>query len=179
MAYLIDTDILIGAKNMHYGMDFCPAFWDWLVAANAAGKVLSIDAVRDDLLNGQDELAAWASSQRGEFFVSPQSSDLAALGRVTQWINDHRTYSAAAKQTFLGCSDYFVVSQALAGGHIVVTHEKPENSVHRVKIPSVCVALNVKYMTCWQMLRAERAQFVLQGVAGATAGRGSGGRGTS
>ena len=71
-------------------------------------------------------------------------------------------YTPAAKQTFLSCSDYFVVSQALSVGHTVITHEKPENSVHRVKIPSVCVALNIKYMTCWQMLRTERARFVLQ-----------------
>ncbi len=170
MAYLIDTDIFIGAKNLHYGMDFCPAFWGWLVAANTAGTVLSIDAVRDDLLNGADELAAWAAERGDGFFLSPQATDLTALGRVTQWINDHRTYSPAAKQTFLGCSDYFVVSQALAGGHIVVTHEKPENSVHRIKIPSVCVAMNVKCMTCWQMLRAERARFVLEGSAGGSAG---------
>jgi Domain of unknown function (DUF4411) len=27
MAYLIDSDVFIQAKNMHYGFDFCPAFW--------------------------------------------------------------------------------------------------------------------------------------------------------
>ncbi len=162
MAYLIDTDIFIAAKNLHYGMDFCPAFWEWLIQANRTGKLLSIDAVGDDLADGGDELAEWAKGRDDGFFVSPIEADLAALGRVSQWINDHQTYTAAAKQTFLGCSDYFVVAQALAGGHTVVTHEKPENSVHRVKIPSVCVALKVKYMTCWQMLRTEHARFVLQ-----------------
>jgi len=162
MAYLIDTDIFIAAKNLYYGMDFCPAFWEWLVATNNAGKLLSIEAVHDDLADGGDELAEWAKARDDGFFVSPAERDLGALGDVTQWINDHRIYTPAAKQTFLGCSDYFVVSQALAGGHTVVTHEKPENSVHRVKIPSVCVALNVKYVTCWQMLRTERARFVLQ-----------------
>jgi hypothetical protein len=162
MAYLIDTDVFIAAKNLHYGMDFCPAFWEWLVAANNAGKLLSIEAVPDDLANGGDELAEWAEARDDGFFVSPIERDLVALGQVTQWINDHRTYTPAAKQTFLGCSDYFVVSQALAGGHSVVTHEKPENSVHRVKIPSVCVALRVRYMNCWQMPRSERARFVLQ-----------------
>jgi len=96
--------------------------------------------------------------------------DLAALGQVTQWINDHKTYTPAAKQTFLGCSDYFVVAQALAGRHTLITHEKPENSVHRVKIPSVCVALKIKYMTCWQMLRTERARFVLQQLAAGRSG---------
>lgn len=27
MAYLLDADVLIQAKNRHYGFDFCPAFW--------------------------------------------------------------------------------------------------------------------------------------------------------
>lgn len=165
MAYLIDTDIFINAKNSHYGMDFCPAFWDWLIQANNSGKLLSIDAVRDDLVVGEDELAVWAKARDALFFAPPVEADLHALGQVTQWINDHQTYTPAAKQTFLGCSDYFVVSQALAGGHIVITHEKPENSVNRVKIPSVCIALKVKCMTPWQMLRAEKAKFVLQQVA--------------
>ncbi|MCC7349892.1 MAG: DUF4411 family protein [Phycisphaerales bacterium] len=162
MAYLIDTDIFIAAKNLHYGMDFCPAFWDWLITANKAGKLMSIDAVRDDLSDGDDELAKWAKTIDGGFFVVPVERDLVAMGQVTQWINDHKTYSDAAKRTFLDCSDYFVVSQALAGGHTVITHEKPENSVHRIKIPSVCVSLKVKYLTPWQMLRIEKARFVLQ-----------------
>ena len=31
MAYLLDANVFIAAKNLHYGFDFCPAFWDWLV----------------------------------------------------------------------------------------------------------------------------------------------------
>lgn len=165
MAYLIDTDIFIAAKNLHYGMDFCPGFWDWLIEANHAGRLLSIEAVQDDLAAGEDDLANWAKARDEGFFVAPIETDLPALGQVTQWINDHQTYTAAAKQTFLGCSDYFVVSQALASGHTVITHEKPENSINRVKIPSVCVALKVKYLTPWQMLRTERARFVLEQIA--------------
>jgi Domain of unknown function (DUF4411) len=34
MAYLLDADVFIQAKNLHYGLDFCPAFWDWLIAVN-------------------------------------------------------------------------------------------------------------------------------------------------
>ena len=28
MAYLLDANVFISAKNLHYGLDFCPAFWD-------------------------------------------------------------------------------------------------------------------------------------------------------
>src|SRR5687768_15918589 len=114
MAYLIDTDIFIAAKNLHYGMDFCPAFWEWLIDANRVGKLLSIEAVHDDLADGGDELGEWAKARDEGFFIAAAEGDLRALGQVTQWINDHQTYTPAAKQTFLSCSHYFVVSQALA-----------------------------------------------------------------
>jgi Domain of unknown function (DUF4411) len=29
MPYLLDSDVFIQAKNLHYSFDFCPAFWDW------------------------------------------------------------------------------------------------------------------------------------------------------
>jgi hypothetical protein len=32
MAYLLDANVFISAKNLHYGLNFCPAFWDWLIA---------------------------------------------------------------------------------------------------------------------------------------------------
>ncbi len=39
MAYLLDANVFISAKNLHYGLDFCPAFWDWLIRENGAGEV--------------------------------------------------------------------------------------------------------------------------------------------
>ena len=32
--YLLDANVFIQAKNLHYGFDFCPAFWDWLIQQN-------------------------------------------------------------------------------------------------------------------------------------------------
>lgn len=28
--YLLDANTYIQAKNLHYQMSFCPAYWDWL-----------------------------------------------------------------------------------------------------------------------------------------------------
>ena len=39
MTYLLDANVFIQAKNLHYGLDFCPAFWEWLAEKNAAGTV--------------------------------------------------------------------------------------------------------------------------------------------
>ena len=43
MAYLLDANVFIAAKNLHYGLDFCPAFWEWLVASHSAGFVYSVE----------------------------------------------------------------------------------------------------------------------------------------
>jgi len=86
---------------------------------------------------------------------------LAGLGTVAAWVNAHDTYSPAAKNTFLQIADYYLVAQALAGRYVVVTHEKPENSVHRIKIPNVCIGVGVTHVTPFAMLRSERARFVL------------------
>jgi hypothetical protein len=37
------------AKNLHYGLDFCPAFWQWLLDNHAASRVFSIDKEADAL----------------------------------------------------------------------------------------------------------------------------------
>ena len=75
MAYLLDANVFIQGKNLHYGLDFCPAFWDWLIA--------------------------------------------------------------------------------------VITHEVPSPTVRKIKIPDACIGLGVKVMTPYEMLRRERARFVL------------------
>ena len=43
MSYLLDANVFISAKNLHYGLDFCPAFWEWLIHAGNTGTVFSID----------------------------------------------------------------------------------------------------------------------------------------
>ena len=53
--------MFIQAKNLHYGLDFCPAFWDWLVASNTAGLVFSTEKVDDEIEAGGDELSEWAA----------------------------------------------------------------------------------------------------------------------
>ncbi len=44
MSYLLDANVLIAAKRLHYGFDFCPAFWDWLVQQNGCGYGIPLGA---------------------------------------------------------------------------------------------------------------------------------------
>jgi hypothetical protein len=68
MPYLLDADVFISAKNLHYGMDFCPAFWEWLVVEHENNGVFSVEKVGDELQAGDDELAEWAEARGLSFF---------------------------------------------------------------------------------------------------------------
>ena len=160
MAYLLDADALIRAKRLHYGFDFCPAFWDWLIAAHDDGNVFSIEKVGDELRAGEDELSEWASERGSGFFRAPDEATVPALAQVAAWARSRR-YSAPAINTFMQVADYYLVAQALAGSHAIVTHEVPSASTRRVKIPDACIGLGIKCLTPFEMLRNERARFVL------------------
>ncbi len=160
MAYLLDANVFIQAKNLHYGLDFCPAFWDWLIAKNASNEVMSIEKVGDEIDGGADELADWAEQRGSVFFVKPDAAILPALGNVSTWATG-QNYDPAAVNTFLQVADYYVVAHALAHGHTVVTHEVAAASTKKIKIPNACIGLDIKCMTPFEMLRHERARFVL------------------
>ena len=160
MAYLLDADVLIRAKNLHYGLDFCPAFWDWLVESHATGRVASVEKVGDEVLAGGDDLSTWAAARGHAFFLRPNAAVFSAFEAVDTWAKMQH-YEASAISTFLQVADYYLVAQALAGGHTVVTHEVPAASRRKIKIPDACIGLGVKCVGPFEMLRRERARFVL------------------
>ncbi len=98
MRYLLDANVFMAANNLHYGLDFCPAFWDWLIDRNQAGQVFSIDKVKDEIEAGDDELAVWAKAQDEQFFLKPGADIFPAMGQVTNWVNDNG-YTPDAKNT--------------------------------------------------------------------------------
>jgi len=159
MAYLLDTDVFIQAKNLHYGFDFCPGFWAWIDAAHADGTVFSIEKVGDELKAGGDDLATWAT-QRPALFLKPDSAIVPSLQAVSLWASGG-AFSPAAVNTFLQVADYYLISHAHAHQHIVVTHERVAHGTKKIKIPNACIDLAVKCMTPFEMLRLERARFVL------------------
>lgn len=159
MTYVLDANVFIQAKNLHYGLDFCPAFWDWLVDNNQAGRVFSIDKVADEISAGGDELTDWARERGGGLFRKTNAHVAAQFGKVSTWATGQQ-YEPAVN-TFLQVADFYLIAHALADGHTVVTHEVAASSTKRIKIPNACIGLDVRFMTPYEMLRRERARFVL------------------
>lgn len=167
MGYLLDANVFMSAKRLHYGLDFCPAFWDWLVVMHEAAKLFSVEKVADEIAAAEDDLSVWAATRQAGFFLAPTDRTLPALGQVSQWVRQHThpdgtRYTPAALNQFAQSADFYLIAQALETGHTLVTHEVPRNTPTKVQIPNVCLGLRVKCVTPFAMLRTERARFVLQ-----------------
>lgn len=157
--YLLDANVFIQAKNLHYGFDFCPAFWSWLNVQNMAGKIASIEKVADEL-SGDDELSQWVMEYRKSFFLPADNVVIPALKDVSIWVNT-QSYEPSAISTFLQVADYWLIAYAKAHGYTIVTHEVPSDSFRKIKIPNVCIGLDLACISPFEMLRRERARFIL------------------
>lgn len=105
MSYLLDANVFFAAKNLHYGFDFCPAFWDWLIMSNEAKRVYSVEKVEDELKAISDQVSEWAAERGNRFFLRPDPSVFPALSKVSDRANG-QAYAPAAVSTFLQVADY-------------------------------------------------------------------------
>ena len=163
MPYLLDTNVFIEAKNDFYGMDFCPAFWDWLVESNRAEKVFSIDKVRDELKAGEDQLSGWAKARGNNFFIPSNEAYLYEIKKEIENIerclnNDYNPYS---KRRFMAGADCFLVAHAKVRDYTVVTREVYDENTKKAKIPNICKKVNVRHTSLSSMLSTEDVRFVL------------------
>ena len=167
MAYFLDADVFIRAKNLHYGFDFCPAFWEWLIRQNKIGRLYSIERVGEELLAGTDELADRARERGERLLLIHLMSRFSLLWKRSVPGLPDRITPRRRVSTFFQVADYYLVAQAYTGQHTVVTHEVTSGSRRKIKIPDACIGLGIKCVTPFEMLRRERARFVLGPSPGA------------
>jgi len=82
-------------------LDFCPAFWDWLIDNNWEGRVFSIDKVADELSSGADELNDWMRQEGNDLFFET-NNDVAA--QFPEWATSQQ-YESVAINTFLKAAE--------------------------------------------------------------------------
>ena len=69
--------------------------------------------------------------------------------------------SARVRDASLSESTVEDVAHALAHDCTVVTHEVPADTIRKIKIPNACIGLGLRFTSPYEMLRRERARFVL------------------
>jgi len=164
--YLVDADVFITAKNLYYGFDLCPGFWDGLVHHHREGRVFSIDRVRNELLAGPktEDLVQWVRNEVPEgFFLDVDSDDVTeAYTEIMLWAQRHAQYYDYAKAKFATGADGWLVAHARVHGSTVVTLEQRAPEAKReIKLPDVCAQFEVAYENPFAMLKQLGVRFDL------------------
>jgi len=161
LRYLLDSNTYIQAKNQYYGMDICPAYWDWLDQQFEQGLIASIDLVGKELKEGNDELAEWVKQRSAHFIRNDDDQTQTVVATIIQAVMDG-DYNSGNRDNFLAKADPWIIAKAKSLGATVVTHEAHvAPTTKKVKIPNICIQFDVPCMNTFHFLRELNARFVL------------------
>lgn len=162
MRYLLDANTHIQAKNQYYGMDICPAYWNWLDRQFQQGLVASVNMIGRELRDGKDELADWARERPAHFVSNDDEETQAVFSSIVQAVMQGN-YNPGNRDNFLAKGDPWLIAKASVMGAVVVTHESAlaANS-RKVKAPNICRQFGVPCVNTFQFLRELNARFVLE-----------------
>lgn len=157
--YVVDSNFFIQAHRANYPLDVALSFWAKVQQLAHEGKIISIDKVKDELYNKNDELEAWCRAKLPEDFFKSTDEVMTQYSQVISWaVSKSGQYNQNALNEFLSSdeADAFLIAYTLAdnANRILVTHETSSpNSKSRIKIPDVCMGVNVRFANTIDMLR--------------------------
>ncbi len=162
--YLIDSDVLITAKNRYYAFLICPGFWDSILHNHSLGYIHSIDRVKQELLLGSDDddLVRWVGrSVPADFFLGSDVGEVVtAFTQVMLWVMRHAQYYDEAKAKFASGADGWLVAHGMTSGKTIVTNEQPRPGARsQIKLPDVCKAFSVDFEDTFGMLHKLGVQY--------------------
>lgn len=161
--YLLDANTYIQAKNLYYGMDICPAYWDFLDTTFQSGHVCSIHQVYRELTDGNDDLKDWVKQRKDHFITNDDEATQGNYANIAQHLFD-QDYNANSRDKFLEKADAWIIAKAVTLEATVVSLESlaPQQS-KRVKVPNVCNDFGVDCISTFEFLRRVNAKFVVGG----------------
>jgi hypothetical protein len=162
--YLLDSNVFMEAHRRYYAFDLCPGFWDCLPQHHAAGRILSIDKVRDEMRTG-DPLDQWVEQTAPPtLFATTQVPQVVTeFTAMMRWVQGNPQFKPEAIAEFADVADGWLAAYAKAHNYTVVTFEAHHpDQRSRVPLPNVCLQFGVPYTDTFTMLRTLGTRFALQ-----------------
>lgn len=158
--FLLDTSILITAKNSYYSFDICQGFWDFIIEQSKNKKIFFIQSVIDEIKDGGDDLKYWLNKNLNNLnIINNAEQDIQKKYQMIA--NDvcdtskFPQFSKNEKDRFLSKADPMLIATALYGDYTIVTNEiKVEPNSQKIKIPNICEHYGIDYeITAFTMLK--------------------------
>jgi hypothetical protein len=157
--YLVDSNFFIQAHRSTYPLDIATGFWNKVKQLANSGIIVSIDKVKRELYDKNDELEEWCKANLPTNFFKDSAEVMLEYSRITSWaasMSNH--YMSGAISEFLDAeeADAFLVAYALSDSQnrIIVTQEVSQpGRKNKIKIPEPCNVFGVKYINTIEMFR--------------------------
>ena len=162
MLYLLDTSVLIEAKNLYYQLHRIPQFWTWILSHASAGNIKIPRAILGEIRLGSrdDPLLEWIATHEAQLELGENAPVQAIIDTLSQGYGFDSSAVTAMSFGDLG-ADPILVASALSEkpNRCVVTLEKASITpsvlplpVNR-KIPLVCHRLGIPCMDTFGLIR--------------------------
>ena len=167
MAYWLDADTLITAKNGFFAFEINSSLWAWLDTQLATRKVMSPERVFREIMafKGEDPLKQWVQTRKAKgLCVEPDKRVSQCLGRVADHLytatlthantkKPQLRYKPAQAEVFGRGADAFVIAHAMAEGGTVVTFESTKHpDSQKIRVPDVCAHFDIPCIDLKQLL---------------------------
>lgn len=144
--YSFDSGTIINGRRDIFIPTTFAAVWTRIEGMIGTGQVRAVDEVKREVTKKDDDAAKWAKAQRGLYV--PLTTDIQLATKAV----------LAAHPRLLGTgggprngADPFVIALAMVHDGTVVTQETPRN-LNKPRIPDVCDAMGVRWLTLPQFV---------------------------
>lgn len=148
MKYSIDTSAIYDGW-VRYPYDIFSPLWAKIEALIDQGELAATCEVLDEIQRRDEHLYAWAKSHKKMFIALDNEVQIAAR----KILNDHQRLVDTIKGRSM--VDPWIIALAKVNKCAVVTHERLSTKPDHVRIPNVCAALDIRYLTFLEMIREE------------------------
>lgn len=105
--FLMDANAFIEPRDRYYAFDICPGYWTALVQLHGANRVFSIDRIRDELLEQDDDIKEWIEDRAPDTFFK-RTEDQAVIDsfqEMVNWVYGEPHFTDAAQAEFASVAD--------------------------------------------------------------------------
>jgi len=105
-AYLVDANFFIQAHRAIYPLDVAPSFWNKVKELAQNGSIISIDKVKDEIYQNEEDLKSWCEANLPDNFFHDSSITLSEYSRIAVWANSmSHHYKSSALEEFLDAAE--------------------------------------------------------------------------
>lgn len=147
--YSFDTSSFLNGQRDLLPPTVFPSLWRKIEGMVAAGCILAVDVVRDELARRTDDVTKWAKAQESLFVPLDQDVQAATSAVLA-------TYpKLVGRGGGRNRADPFVIGLARARGATVVTEETLSGNLGKPRIPDVCNDIGVPWSNLIGFVQAQ------------------------